>query len=356
MSELFEIKKRLFLEEKVGEVLEKLECWGTDTEQNGKLYVAGLPDGDNKRSVQVKNNENLTSHIRSKGIDGDIYDIISYIKFNAETEEERKNKLTRSKYWLCQELGYYEYIDEFYKETSDRKEKMTIYHTWLQKLRKQRDKRDYNLKNTPYPKEILNEFGTIPYKNWYEEGLSLQTQKHFGVGIDVKSERVTFPIFSCKGELIGVKGRYCGKDKKIEDSYKYLYLYPCNKSLEFFNFHRALPHIKEKKEVVVVEGGKTTMFLHQWGYKNAISIEGDSLSDYQVQILKELGLEIVFVFAWDKDKDVEFVKQETSKLKGRLKYAIYDKENLLPDKSSPTDRGKETWEKLYKDNKYRLKG
>lgn len=209
--------------------------------------------------------------------------------------------------------------------------------------------------NQTYPNNMLETYGTVPYKMWIEEGIDYYTQLEFGVGIDVKSERITFPVHNRQGELVGVKGRYCGKDQNIEDNYKYLYLLPCNKSIEFFNYHRAIRYIKEMNEVIIVEGGKTTMLLHQWGYRNCISIEGDSLSDYQIKILKDLGLCMRYIFAFDKDKDATFVVKEASKLPGRMKYGIYDTDNLLSDKDSPADRGKPTWEKLYTECQFKLK-
>ncbi|MGD6876952.1 DNA primase [Bacillus infantis] len=352
MSEFQEIKKRIHSEEKIEDVLELLGCWSIGTEQGGKLYVAGLPDGDNPRSVQIKNNEKLSSHIRSKGIDGDIYDIVSYIIYDADTKEKRDDCLPKSKFWICQKLNYQEYIDEFYKVTSDIPKEAPKYNSWLSKLNKKPIELPYNKTYAPSEYE---RFQVIPYKKWYEEGLNLQTQKEFQVGIDVRTDRVTFAIHNKNGELIGVKGRYCGKDKQVEDQYKYLYLIPCNKSIEFFNLHRALPYIQKKKEVIVVEGGKTTMFLYQWKYPNSISIEGDSLSDFQVHILKGLGLDIKFIFAYDKDKDAEFIVNEAAKLTGRMKYGIFDRDNLLEDKDSPTDKGKQVWEDLYNNYQFKLK-
>ncbi len=351
MSELQQIKNKIFIENRIEEWLEHLGCWGIDTEQNGKLYIAGLPDGENKRSVQIKNNENLSSNIRSRGISGDIYSIVSYIIYDADTEEKIKQCLAKSKYWICNKLNYLEYIDEFYKATSDEDPEKPQYNAWLKKFNKSQIKLQFN---EVRPKEILEWYGVVPYYQWYKEGLNISTQKYFQVGIDVNSERITFPIHNKDGELIGVKGRYCGKNKEIEDKYKYLYLVPCNKSIEFFNLHRALPYIKKMKEVIVVEGGKTTMYLKQWGYPNAISIEGDSLSDVQVHLLKELGLDIKYIFAFDKDKDTKFVKNEVSKLKGRLKFGIFDIDDLLEDKDSPTDKGKEVWETLYHNNIYKI--
>lgn len=353
MSDLQEIKKRIHNEGKIEYILEMLGCWSIDTEQGGKLYVAGLPDGDNQRSVQIKNNESLNSHIRSKGVEGSIFDIVSYIIFDADTKEKRDESLNKSKFWLCQKLNFPEYIDDFYRVTSNDSIEKPQFNSWLKKINQTKELKI--TQNNVYPVNVLSNFGTIPYKKWIDEGLSIATQKEFQVGIDVKTERITFAVHNKNGELIGVKGRYCGKDKKIEDQYKYLYLLPCNKSIEFFNLHRALPHIKKKKEVIVVEGGKTTMYLHQWGYKNSISIEGDSLSDYQIKILKDLGLDIKFIFAYDKDKGAEFIVQESSKLNGRMKYGIFDKDDFLTGKDSPTDKGKLVWEKLYNEYQFKLK-
>jgi DNA primase len=351
LSELQEIKKRIFDEEKIETVLEILGCWSIDTEQSGKLFVAGLPDGDNPRSVQVKNNESLISHIRSKGVNGDLFDIVSYIIFEADTDEKRKESLPKSKFWICQQLNYQEYIDEFYKETSDKIEAKPNYNKWLACFS---NKNRTLIPNKVISQKELDRFGNIPYKNWLDEGLHFYTQKYFQIGIDVKTERVTFPIHNKNGDPIGVKARYCGKDSEIEDRYKYLYLIPCNKSIEFFNYHRALPYIQSKKEVIIVEGAKTVMYFHQWGFKNTISIEGDIISDEQVNLLKSLGIDIKYIFAWDKDKDVNFVYNEIHKLKGRIRYAIYDKDNLLNDKDSPCDKGKEAWIELYTNHQYKV--
>jgi DNA primase len=351
LSELQEIKKRIYDEEKIELVLELLDCWGISTEQGGKLYVAGLPDGDNPRSVQIKNTESLISNIRSKGINGSIFDIISYILYESDTEEKRKDTLTKSKFWLCQKLDYHEYIDDFYKETSNKVEEKPKYNKWLSNLC---CKKKTVTENKVISPNELDRFGVIPYKNWLDEGLSVRTQRFFQVGIDVKTERITFPVHNKYGEAIGVKARYIGNDNEIKDRYKYLYLIPCNKSIEFFNFHRALPYILSQKEVIIVEGAKTVMYLHQWGFKNAISIEGDSLSDEQIKILKSLGIDIKYIFVWDKDKDAQFIYNEIHKLKGRLRYSIYDKDDLLADKDSPCDKGKDVWITLYSNYQYKI--
>ncbi|MDR0123091.1 DNA primase [Bacillus pumilus] len=351
MSELKAIKERIFNDNLIKELLTDLGCWNIQNEQKGKLIVAGLPDGDNERSVQIKNSPMLTANIRSKGISGDIYDVISYIVFEAQSDEERVKSLNKSKFWICKKYGYLEYIDEFYKTTL--KEQRPKLNKWLTSLKNKRSETPLALENKTIEVSYENQYGILPYLDWFRSGLCISTQKYFQIGLDIRSERVTFPIHNAAGQLIGVKGRYCGQDSKIEEKYKYLYIVPCNKSIELFNYHRALPYIKEKQEVIIVEGAKTTMFLTQWGYKNCVSVEGDSLSDDQINLLKALGLNITYVFAFDKDKPPDFVLAEANKLRGRVKYGAYDTEGLLKDKESPTDQGEEVWNKLYS-SKYKI--
>ncbi|MCY8810604.1 DNA primase [Bacillus atrophaeus] len=353
MSDLQKIRERIYKEEKIDQVLEALGCWGIGTEQGGKLFVAGLPDGDNQRSVQIKNTPSLTSNIRSKGITGTIFDVVSYILYEADTEEARKSSLSKSKFWLCNKLQYLEYIDDFYKLTAEKEKPQP--NKWLHKLQQKRKKEELqSAENEILSENILEQYGATPYLGWYNEGLSIKTQKLFGVGIDVRSDRITFPVHNRHGQLIGIKGRYCGDNPIIEDKYKYIYIHPCNKSIEFYNLHRALPHIKELKEAIVVEGGKTTWYLTQWGFRNCISIEGDSMSEEQLILLKTLGLDVKFIFAYDKDKNAEFVSKEAARLKGRLKYGVFDTKGLLKEKDSPTDKGKEIWESLYQ-NKFKIR-
>lgn len=354
MTELQEIKQKIHSEKRIKELLEIIGCESISTEQRGDLITASLPDGSNTRSVQVRNNKFLSSSIRSRGLRGDIYDIVSYIIYGVSSESDLKSTLHRSKYWICTKLGYLEFVDDFYRETSGNVvESVVNYNQWLSKITSSTISEP--LANTVVDNSLLNAYETIPYYGWIEEGIDFATQKEFGVGIDIRSERITFPVYNYQGDLIGVKGRYCGSDEAVERRYKYIYLIPCNKSIEFFNLHRAMPYIVEKKEVIIVEGAKTVMLLFAWGYKNVISIEGDVMTNTQIDILRELGLDIKYIFVWDKDKDVEYVLQEAQRLQGRMRYAMLDTGELLEEKDSPVDRGREIWKTLLEKHLFKIR-
>ncbi len=337
--------------EDIEKLLESMGCQHIQLRSN--RIEAMLPekfDSDNVRSVQIKLNENLTSSVRSRGIDNiDIYSLVSYIQFDKHTEDEMNKNLYYAKKYIVDVLGYTEEIQL--------KVHLTVEHNqWLKEIRKNRRIRN-KIKNVEPNKTInasvLDKYiMDCPPKKWIDEGISYRTLIEFQVGYDVDSERIVFPIHNKDGQLIGVKGRYIGDDKEIDEKYKYLYLYPCDKSKELFNFHRALPYIQKHKEVLIVEAAKTVMLAWSNGIKNMVAIEGDHITYLQIGLLKSLGIEVKLVFAWDKDKDDNFIKEQLKPIKNRIIYVLYDKSGIFEDKDSPFDKGVEKFNELYVKHKY----
>lgn len=353
-NDLVELKKRIFEDDRIEEVLELLECWNVRTEQRGTLYVAGLPDWDtNDRAVQIRDEESLSSAIRTVGIKGDIFNIVNFIVHGIEDKTESNNKVHLAKFWLCDKLNYPEYIDAFYRDTDGSPKNVPKTPSWVKATKKK--KRKESIKNEVKEFDYESVYGIIPSVKWIEEGLDVHTQRAFKVGYDVAGERITFPVFNAEGELIGVKGRYIGADEKIHNSKKYIYVVKCNKSIELFNFHKAKVDAIARKEIIIIEGAKSVMLATQYGYLNVVSMEGDELSEEQVKLLKTLPLDTKYIFAMDKDKSKNEVANVMKGLTGRLRYAILDIDNKLEHKDSPMDKGKEVWEYLYKNNKYKMK-
>ena len=105
----------------------------------------------------------------------------------------------------------------------------------------QTDEKEVPLK--PIPVEILDYYK--PYVNdlFYEDGISYSTQKEFQIGYDTETNRITIPIYSEIGDLVGVKGRLFQKEVD-ESECKYLYLEKCAKSKILFGLNKTLPYIK----------------------------------------------------------------------------------------------------------------
>jgi DNA primase len=351
-DDLKKIKARIYEEDLVETILEELEC--EYIRKVGNRYECQLPyrfGSNNRRSVQVYLTESLPSRVRSRGVRGDIYAIVGYILYETVTFEELKEHLHQVKAWICNTLGWDEYLNlrDDFEEKPEKKDHLSFLRP-IQKKRKQRQ-RMQNLKdksNRVLNKEaVFSWYWKLPHKNFLDDGISIETQKEFEVMFDGDTERVVFPIYNSNGELISVKGRYVGNNPHIMEEVKYLYLYPFDKSIELFNLHRALPYIKETGEVIVFEAEKSCMKAWQYGFKNTVAICGSELAPIQAYLLKKLEANIIFAF--DNDIDDEHVKKQAKQIKTRKCFYIKDSIGLLGEKDSPVDKGGIVWKRLYKE-------
>lgn len=356
-NDLTEIKERIYDEDKIIFLLEELDC--EYVKDVGERVEAQLPskfNSNNKRAVQIYKTESLNGYVRNKGMSGDIFVIVAYILYEAEDFEQATKHLYQCKTWVCNTLGWDEYLgkDGDFSQEVEKVDYLAFLRP-VQKKRKERERREklgYK-ENKPISESVVDRYFPYAHYSFYKDGIHPKTQQFFGVMFDRESERVVYPMHNRDGELIGVKGRYIGKNQRILDEIKYLFLHRCDKSIELWNYHRALEHIKRVGEVIVFESAKSVMLAWQWGFKNCVSIEGSEISPVQAMLLKQLDVTIVFAF--DKDIEQDHILKQTRQIKSRVTKAVYDKENLLEEKDSPVDKGKETWTHLYTNNKYSIK-
>lgn len=336
------VKQYIFDHELIEKVLDLLECENARPEQGGHLFVARLPErfgSKNRRAVQIRNVPGLYANIRNRDLKGDIFQLVAALRFDDwNGTPEGVSKALR---WLIDQFGI---VEGF--EMSDKRVK----NDWLKLLGTSRTIHE----NDKLPLHTMNQYVMKPNRWWIDEGISYQTQLDFDVGFDLESKRIIFPVHNESGDLIGVKGRLVHYEREEDKQFKYLYLHPCNKSIEWFNLHRATPYIQEKNRVIIFEGAKSCMAAWSAGIKYTVSIEGDSVTDAQVKKLQKLPLETEFIIAMDKDKDEEYVREIAGKFGMRKISYIMDDKGLLgepEDKTSPMDRGWDVLRTLLKNRK-----
>jgi DNA primase len=118
-----------------------------------------------------------------------------------------------------------------------------------------------------------------------ERGLSPETIATFGLGYcgkGLQRGHVVIPIHNSDGHLVAYAGRWPGEPEDGKGKYKFPEGF--KKSIELFNYHRAIAADHEKP-LVVVEGFFDAMKLHQAGYERVVAIMGSSLSDAQEELL-----------------------------------------------------------------------
>jgi len=123
-------------------------------------------------------------------------------------------------------------------------------------------------------------------------------------------ERITFPIFSPNGSLVGFGGRtISGHQAKYVNSPETKYF---NKSRLLYAYHLARQDIYKHKEIIITEGYLDVVMLHQAGFSNAVATLGTALTKEHLPLLRKGEPKILM--AYDGDKAGRAAALKASKL------------------------------------------
>lgn len=182
---------------------------------------------------------------------------------------------------------------------------------------------------------------------WESEGISRESLDKFQVCYDRFSDRLVYPIRDLGGIIVNIGGRTLDPHWKEKKLRKYTYFASWGSMNVIYGLFENIKDIIEKKEVILFEGCKSVLLANTWGIHNCGAILTSHLSPAQLKILARLGVKVVFALDKDvrirDDHNIEKLKQYVS-----VEY-IWDKRDMLGEKDSPVDRGKEVFSQLYND-------
>lgn len=149
--------------------------------------------------------------------------------------------------------------------------------------------------------------------------------------------RIMFPIFDDKGQVIAFSGRILDS---TADEAKYLNspeseLFQKNDVL--YNMHLARMAIRMKKQVIISEGFLDVIAFSRAGVENVVGTMGTALTQNHITRLKRLTSDIVFCFDGDK-AGLEATKKAFQATDGK---ALKRTALLLPNNSDPDEFSKE---------------
>lgn len=223
-----------------------------------------------------------------------------------------------------------------------------------------------------YDKKILSRFNyDVIIKPWIDDNISTEVMKKTLIGYYPGEDKITIPHFDIDNRFIGLRGRTLIK-KEAELFGKYmpikigeiLYAHPLGANLYGINW--AKDNIKLFKKAIIFESEKSVLqYMTMFGIENSIAVAccGSSLSIYQFQLLKSLGISEIII-AFDKDfaeiNDETFKKQTKNLINIHKKFSndvlvsfIFDKyNNIIPQKNSPIETSRENFLKLYNNRIY----
>jgi DNA primase len=322
-----EIKAKLLEQpESIGNIL---DTFGFDKIRiNHREMRCAFEPGMNPTAVVIRlqNNENLFVKDYERNLS---YDLINYLIKAKNVEFKDVMNVIK------QEL----HLDSIYNY----KRKTGLFGGLYDKL----SRSNSEISVTTYPEEILIPYGNTPNVLWLQDGISLSTQRKWGVGYDVQSQRITLPIRTSTGEIMAIKGRCNYEPEEFEP--KYLYLIQGWMSQTLFGYSENYSSLYEGV-VIIVESEKSVLKLDSWGYNNVVALGSNSLSPTQAKLIISLNPKTV-IFMQDKSLPLENTRRNINMLKTfctmrQLEVLYWDwTENItLDDKSAPCDDTRDEFE------------
>ena len=201
-----------------------------------------------------------------------------------------------------------EYDDNYKKQDYSVIEKLNEYY---QKLLSQNETVNNYLKERGISSFSIEKFelGFAPSSNetvnyLKNNFLNLADAKDFGL-IDYGQngvysrfiDRITFPIYSANGQLVGFGGRtISGHSAKYINSPQTKYF---NKSKLLYGYNIAKEHIFKEHTIIVTEGYLDVIMLHQAGFKTAVATLGTALTSEHLPLLKRSESKVILAYDGD---------------------------------------------------------
>ena len=111
-------------------------------------------------------------------------------------------------------------------------------------------------------------------------------------------ERITFPIYSITGKLVGFGGRtITGHNAKYVNSPQTKLF---NKSRLLYGYHLAKEQIYKKNQIIVCEGYLDVIMLHQAGFNTAVATLGTALTNEHLPLLRRGEPKVILAYDGDK--------------------------------------------------------
>ena len=111
-------------------------------------------------------------------------------------------------------------------------------------------------------------------------------------------ERVTFPIHSANGSIVGFGGRtITGHQAKYVNSPETPFF---NKSRLLYAYHHAKQSLYKTGEIIITEGYLDVIMLHQAGFTNAVATLGTALTVEHLPLLRKGEPKVIMAYDGDK--------------------------------------------------------
>lgn len=210
-----------------------------------------------------------------------------------------------------------------------------------------------------YSEGILNTFTKFYPPEWLNDGISKTAMDKFNILYSIPQNKIIIPHYNIDNKLVGVRGRALNP-WEVENIGKYMpvqiegkwYSHPL--SLNLYGLNKTKENIKKTGICFIFEAEKSVLQMDSFDRLNcAAAVCGSQFNKFALKILIQNCHPNEIVICFDKEEkpgeDIYFNKlyKLCNKYKNYANFSfIYDMENLLELKDSPTDKGQDTFERL----------
>ncbi len=142
---------------------------------------------------------------------------------------------------------------------------------------------------------------SVTIQDLVKAGVSVKNER--GQMYDRFRNRITFPIVTYTGEIVGFSARTLSSDpnqaKYINSPETIIY----NKSRVLFGLYHAREAIRQNDNAVVVEGQMDCISLHQAGFQNTVATSGTAMTTEHLKVLGRMTKNLIFCFDADSAGD-----------------------------------------------------
>lgn len=212
-----------------------------------------------------------------------------------------------------------------------------------------------------YPNGIINCFLKFYPPEWLNDGITKTTMDKFNIRYSPSQNKIIIPHYNPDGELVGIRGRALN-EWEVENVGKYMpvqiegkwYSHPL--SLNLYGLNITKENIKHSGICFLFESEKAVMQMEGWDLPNCgAAVCGSQFNKHALKLLLKTAHPKEIVICFDKEEkageEIYFNKlyQIGKKYQTYADFSfIYDRENLLNMKDSPTDKGSDVFWRLYK--------
>ena len=212
-----------------------------------------------------------------------------------------------------------------------------------------------------YPDGILNCFTKFYPPEWLKDGISKASMDKFNIRYSIPQNKIIIPHYNANNELVGIRGRALN-EWEVENVGKYMpvqiegkwYSHPL--SLNLYGLNWTKENIKRTGICFLVEAEKSVLQMEGWDFANcSAAVCGSQFNKHALKLLMQTARPREVVICFDKEElpgSEDYFNKLWSIGKKYQNYCdfsfIYDRENLLNMKDSPTDHGADTFWKLYR--------